>query len=288
MRKLARFISLQLLMALVVFAPPVHLPDESAHASLSPFRLRTVPSLVPIEIGEKAQVIFRWLGVAVAHGSIELKERIKHRGRDAWHVVLNVETTRFLALLFPVQDEYHSFIDVETLQSLRFEKMIREGAYRADEVVEYDHEKKCGYYFSRLNKTEKIFSTESVIHDPISAVYWFRSHVAMSVGKTIEVPVNYEEANWYIRVPMVAKENLEYKEKSLKPSIKMKPYITNLNEHVADWDETQREMLTGSKITVWVEEKGDRVPLKVSIKVPLVGSVKIQVTDYWNPSGSPI
>ena len=284
MSQLARFFSVPLLASLVLLAPSVHFPEVSAHGASSPFLLGTVPSLVPIKVGEKAHVTFRWLGVTVAHGDIELKERIKHRGRDAWHVVLKVETTRFLAFLFPVQDEYHSFIDVESLQSLRFEKIIREGEYRADEVVEYDHEKKCGYYFSRLNKSEKTFKTDAVIHDPISAVYWFRSHVAMAVGKTIEVPVNYEEANWRIRVPMVAKENLEFREKSWKPSIKMKPYIANLKQHLTDWDATQREMLSGSKITVWVEENGNRVPLRVAVKVPLVGSVKIQVTDYWNPS----
>ncbi|MBI4431188.1 MAG: DUF3108 domain-containing protein [Candidatus Omnitrophica bacterium] len=240
--------------------------------------------LTPIEVGEHAQICFRWLGVTVAWGEVLLKEMIKHRGHDVWHVVLTVKTTRFLDFLFPVRDEYHSFIDVENLQSLRFEKIVQEGDYRADEVVEYDHENRIGRYFSRFNKSEKTFLTDTPVLDPIAAVYWFRSHIPMSVGKIIDVPVNYDENNWYVRVPMVSRETLDADEPSQKNVIKMKPYITNLGNHIHEWDETHREMLTGSKITVWVEEGGHRIPLKVHVKVPLIGSVKIHVTGFWSPA----
>ena len=126
---------------------------EVSETAIIPAQVASLPLPVftNIAVGERAEFTFTWLGLTVSHGEIVVKERLRHQDRDVWHVVLNVRTTRVLDLLFPMRDEYHSFIDVETFQSLRFEKNVHEGSYRADEVVEFDHEKKVGHYFSRLN-----------------------------------------------------------------------------------------------------------------------------------------
>lgn len=261
---------------------PVKLPQQSAAnaGSLSVTR----DFLTEIVVGERAEFSFSWLGLVVSKGFVEVKEQIKHRGRDVWHVVVHVKTTRFLDLFFPIRDEYHSFIDVETLQSLRFEKNVLEGKYRADEVVEFDHEHKRGYYFSRLNKSEKSFETAPVIHDPISAVYWFRAKVPLAAGEEITVPVNYEEQNWELRVSMVAKEKLKSPEMGERMAVKVKPYIVDLEEHVGDWTEEHRQMLRKSRLTVWVDEAGGRIPLKMTVHVPFIGVVKAYTTQFNSPA----
>ncbi len=284
MKRLVNIFAALILISLVLFIGPT-VPSSGFNAmNFTAPTLNHSLSFVPMAVGEHAQMAFRWLGMTVAYGELTLTERVQHRGRDAWHVVLNVKTTKFLDFLFPVRDEYHSYIDVENLESIRFEKIVQEGDYRADEVVEYDREKKLGHYFSRLNKSEKTFSTDSVILDPISAVYWFRSRIPLEVGKTIDVPINYEESNWRVRVPMVRQEEIQLEENDSVSAIKMTPFITNLDEHMHEWEKEHQEMLSGSKITVWVEKSGNRIPLQVSVKVPLVGSVKINVTEYNCPS----
>ncbi len=284
MKRLVNIFAALILISLVLFIGPT-VPSSGFNVlNLATPALDHPFSFVPMAVGEHARMTFRWLGMTVAYGELTLTERVQHRGHDAWHVVLNVKTTKFLDFLFPVRDEYHSYIDVENLESIRFEKIVQEGDYRADEVVEYDREKKLGYYFSRLNKSAKIFLTDSVILDPISAVYWFRSRIPFEVGTTVDVPINYEESNWRVRVPMVRQEEIELEEKKSISAIKMTPYITNLDEHFHEWKKEHQEMLSGSKITVWVEKNGNRVPLQVSVKVPLIGSVKISVTEYNCPS----
>ena len=83
---------------------------------------------------------------------------------------------------------------------------------------------------------------------------------------------------------MVRQEEIELEGKKSVSAIKMTPYIMNLSEHTHEWNKEHQKMLCGSKITVWVEQSGNRVPLKVSVKVPLIGSIKINVTDYQRPS----
>lgn len=237
--------------------------------------------LTDIAVGEHAEIACTWLGFVVGRGEVFLREEIRHRSRRVWHVVVKFRTTRFLDLLFPVKDEYHSFIDVESRQSLRFEKTVSQGLYRADEVVEFDHERRVGHYFSRRNKSEKEFKTDALVLDPISAVYWFRSFVPVSVGEQVSIPVNYEESNWNIRVPMVSREQIETGHFGLRNTIRMEPQIANLQEHMGEWNEEHQKMLKGSKITVWMDEdESMRIPLKMSVKVPFIGSVKMYVTDY--------
>jgi len=126
-------------------------------------------------VGERLSFQGRWLGIPVGHGWMEVKGIVALDGRRAYHIEVQGHSNRVLSAFYPIQDVVHSYLDVETLQPLRFEKQQREGGYRADEVVTFDHAAGIATYRSLLNESLKEIPLPPDVQDLISALYWFRA-----------------------------------------------------------------------------------------------------------------
>ena len=139
------------------------------------------------------------MGIPIGYGSLEVKEKVKVRGRDAFHVIAIARTNEFLSHLYPVYDEIHSWIDCEKFYSLEFRKDLKEGRYRADEKIVYDHEAKKAFYESFRNHSKKEIAIPPGAHDFISAFFWFRLQ-PLKVGQNLHTLVNSEAENWDLEI----------------------------------------------------------------------------------------
>ncbi len=115
------------------------------------------------------------MGLPVGHGWIEVKEIVELEGRRAYHIEAQGRSNELLSTFYPIHDIVHSYLDVETLQPLRFEKHQREGHYRAEEVVTFDHGARRATYRSLLNQSVKEIELPADVQDLISALYWLRN-----------------------------------------------------------------------------------------------------------------
>ena len=106
-----------------------------------------------------------------------MKEIVEIDGRKAYHIEAQGHTNDVLSAFYPIHDIVDSYLDVETLRPLRFEKHQHEGYYRADEVVTFDYRTSTATYTSLLNKSVKQISLPAEFQDIISVLYWFRSQV---------------------------------------------------------------------------------------------------------------
>lgn len=149
------------------------------------------PRRQPI-LGERLGFHGRWFGIPVGHGAIEVKEIIELEGRRAYHIELQGRTNDVLSTFYPIEDVIHSYLDVETLQPLKFEKHQREGHYRADEVVTFDHARRQAAYRSLLNGSEKTIPLPEDFQDLISAMYWFRAQ-PLEPGQQLQVNLYTDE-----------------------------------------------------------------------------------------------
>lgn len=157
---------------------------------------------------EKLRFDVNWMGAHIGYGEIEVRGRETVNGREAWHVVAVARTNEVLSALYPVRDEAHSWIDVETRHSLKFRKILSEGRYRADEEVEFFPDRKKGHYRSYKNGTEKDFDVPGPVHDIVSAFYWFRLQ-DVPPGRSAKAVVNSEEQNWDLEVSAIGLEAKE-------------------------------------------------------------------------------
>ena len=126
-------------------------------------------------VGERLSFHGRWLGIPVGSGWIEVREIAEVEGRRAYHIEAQGHSNEVLSAFYPIHDVIHSYLDVETLKPLRFEKHQREGHYRSDEVVTFNLAAGTATYRSLLNESVKEIVLPPDFQDLVSALYWFRA-----------------------------------------------------------------------------------------------------------------
>ena len=184
--------------------------------------IRIEAPLKTFTIGEALLFDVSWMGLPVGYGSLEVKEKVRIQGRDAFHVVAVARTNEFLTKIYPIYDEIHSFIDMEKFYSLEFRKDLKEGNYRADEKISYDHEAGVGHYESFRSHDKKEIVIPSGVHDFISAFFWFRLQ-PLDVGKSLHTVVNSEAENWDLEIRPLKTVAKEFRNGEVSNTILIEP-----------------------------------------------------------------
>jgi hypothetical protein len=208
------------------------------------------------QVGEKLDFDVHWMGLHVGYGSLEVKEIVELRGRKAYHVIAVARTNEALSTIYPVRDEIHSYIDVESFHSLEFRKVLSERRYRADERVIYDYDKKKGYYESLLNGSKKEMDIPVPVHDIVSLFYWFRLQ-SVKVGDAIRKEVNSDEKNQDVELLVMSREEKEMRGKGVVDTFLVEP-------------KTRVKGVLYSRGKAWVHFTTDRrrVPVLIVLKTP--------------------
>ncbi|MBI4358820.1 MAG: DUF3108 domain-containing protein [Candidatus Omnitrophica bacterium] len=221
-----------------------------------------------IQEGEKLRFSVRWLGMEVGTAEAVVKGIEKVNGRDAYHIAAYARSNSLIDLIYPVRDEHHTYVDTEHFHSLRYEKILREGTFRADEVMEYDQENHTATYFSRKNKTKKKMFIAKNTHDQVSAAYWFRTQ-PMKIGDRIHIPVEADEKNWDLEVRVTQMDRVEIKGLGTFDAFQIEPMAS-----------FQGIFIRRGKIRGWLGTDEKRLPLMMKTKVPVLGTVTVVLTRY--------
>ena len=91
------------------------------------------PAPVPFAVGEELVYRARFAGIPAGRASMRVEGVETMRGRLAYHVVFTVDGG---IPFFRVHDRYDSWIDVQTLSSLRHVQKISEGRYKRPTTYE--------------------------------------------------------------------------------------------------------------------------------------------------------
>jgi len=125
-------------------------------------------------VGERLVYEVSWGIIPVGYAEA-WTEWVEQDGRRLLSIKVRSKTNRVLSTLFPVDDLVESRVDPATFLPVRFIKLLSEGRYRADQVTDFDHVKRLGYWRSNLdtNKSET-FQIDADTRDILSLVYWLR------------------------------------------------------------------------------------------------------------------
>ncbi len=235
----------------------------------SPVAAQEAPSR-KLPAGERLIYSVRLLGFEVGKGEARVRRIVTLRGRKAYHIQVRVRSAPILDWIYKVRDVHHSFIDVEKLHSVRYEKILREGRYRADEIMEYDQEEHLGRYYSRKNQSQKEMMIPPDVQDQLSSGYWFRLQEKFEPGTEIEIPVNADEKNWDLRVKVVKRTKVKLAGfKETFEAIEIEPEI-----------EFQGIFIKRGKIRGWMSLDERRIPLKMTVKIPILGRITARLVTY--------
>jgi len=148
-------------------APPAP-PQSSAPAP------RRAP--VPFQVGERMTYDVRFGPVKVGSGSMEVLGLEDVRGRETWHTQFKVRGGTFF---YKVNDVMKSWIDTETLSSLRYVQDFQEGGRDREKTYEIFPERRV--YVEHGKEGEQPTVSEPL--DDGSFLYFVRT-IPLEVGQT--------------------------------------------------------------------------------------------------------
>jgi len=221
-----------------------------------------------ISLGEKITFHVSYLGITVGEAESEVKEIVKIGGRDAYHIEINIRSRPILDWIYKVRDTHHSYIDVEKLHSLRYEKKIHEGRYWTDEKMEYDQERHIGRFYSKKDNSRKEMFIPENVQDQVSCGYYYRT-LDVKPSTKASISVNADEKNWDLEVLAHNVKEMKIDGVGIFQAIEVEPIIM-----------FEGFFVRRGKIRGWMSMDERRIPLVMKVKVPVLGDVTATLVKY--------
>jgi len=182
------------------------------------------------------------------------------RGRPCYHIVTTAESNKILSAIYKVNDRIESFVDVDGLFPWKFEKHIREGKYRADQYVVYDHPNQ------RVITKNDTVAVQPFIQGILSSFYYVRTQ-DLKVGKSFDID-NYGDGKIYpIKIHVHAKDRVKVPAGTfdcivVEPVLREKGIFNQKG-----------------RMAVWLTNDDRRLPVLMKSKI-LVGSVNAKLISF--------
>lgn len=212
---------------------------------------------------------------AIGRGSTVIQENYhKMNGRDCFKVDVFGRTTGMVDWVADVNDQWGAYIDTVSLVPHMSYRRIREGRYRKDEIITFDHEakkiqakvldQKTGQYKEPLH-----YDAPPQVRDLIAGFMFMRTQdfSQIKVNDTILVEGFFEDTFYKLNILYKGKETIRTKAGKFN-AIVLKPIMPN------------NKLFNGeNSITAWFSDDKNRIPLKISANM-FIGSAGVELTSY--------
>lgn len=223
--------------------------------------------------GEFLEYRIHWGAINAGIASLEVSGKTELiNGRKCFHVICKGYSTGSVDALYKVRDTYESFIDEETLVSRRFNRDIQEGGYKSYREVFFDQENQMAYEHNISKGKVKTFKVPANIQDVISTFYYARSnydHSKLQPGDKISLKNFIDEKTFNLEAIVLKKEKIKIGKDEYN-AIRMKIAV-----------EEAGLMTDGSKITFWVSDDKNLIPLSFRSKL-FIGSLRADLISVKN------
>ena len=195
-------------------------------------------------------------------------------GRNCFKVDVYGRTTGMVDWVADVNDQWGAYIDTIALVPHMSYRKIREGKYRKDEIITFDHEakkieakvldKKTGKY-----KAPNYHDAPPQVRDMITGLMFMRTQdfSGVQLNDTIVVEGFFEDTIYKLKILYKGKETIKTKAGKFR-AIVLKPLMPD------------NKIFNGeNSITAWFSDDKNRIPLKISADM-FIGSAGVELTSY--------
>ncbi len=188
---------------------------------------------VPFGAGERMEYEVRFGALRVGTAHMEVVALDNLRGRPAWHTAFWVQGGNFL---YRVNDVYESWMDAETLSSLRFVQELEEGGKDTERRFEIYPER--AIFIQTSKKPPKEEKSVSQPLDDGSFLYFLRT-IPLEVGQTYDFNRYFRPDRNPVRIKVVRRETVKvpagtFNAIVVQPVIKTKGIFSE-NGHAEVW-----------------------------------------------------
>ena len=188
---------------------------------------------VPFGVGERLEYEVKFGALRVGNAHMEVVALENLRGRSAWHTAFWVQGGNFL---YRVNDVYESWMDAETLSSLRFVQELEEGGKDTERRFEIYPERATFIQTSNKPATEERSVSQPL--DDGSFLYFVRT-IPLAVGQTYDFNRYFRPDRNPVRIRVLRKERITvpagtFNALVIQPVIKTKGIFSE-NGHAEIW-----------------------------------------------------
>jgi hypothetical protein len=190
-------------------------------------------------------------------------EKVKYRGKDAYHVRAVGKTTGIAHSLYNVRDVYESYFDPVTGKPFKSMMNLKEGKYRNYNEVYYHHS--SGTITSKKSGKKKLEKKD--VFDIVSAFYHLRRSLSnLKVNEKVVIHTYFHDEPWDLVVRFKGYQTIKT-ELGKITCMKFKPIVEEGTFESED------------ALDIWISADRNRVPIRVKMKL-FVGSFKTDLTGY--------
>lgn len=219
------------------------------------------------------RVNFGFFTVGKASTVIE-KKIFTMNSRPCYKVDAYGETLGFVSWITKVNDQWGAYIDTAAIVTHVSYRKIKEGNYRKDEVITYDHDKLQAEVKVLDKETgkygePKYYKTPDNVRDMVAGFLYLRviDLAKHKVGDTLSVSGFFEDTPYNMKIMYQGKENVNTKIGKI-PCHKLVPVMPD------------NKLFDGeNSITCWISADDNRIPIKIQAKM-FIGSTGIELIGF--------
>jgi hypothetical protein len=228
---------------------------------LEGFRLvNLLPEAVPFGDGEILTFSIQYGLIYAGDATLEIRNVATLDSARAYHITSLARTNSTFDVLFKVRDRVDSFMDVNNLFSLRFEKHLREGKFKRDEKVVFDQKNHLAVY------DDKKVPIPPNTQDFLSALYYVRT-LPIDVGMAIAMANHTGGKNYPIYIKVLRRERVK---------VPAGEFDCLVCEPVL---QTTSIFENKGKLTIWLTDDRVKMPVLMRSKV-VIGAFEALLKQY--------
>ncbi|MEN8824931.1 MAG: DUF3108 domain-containing protein [Wenyingzhuangia sp.] len=213
-----------------------------------------------------------WLKFRVHYGfinggfaSIEVQNSFE-KNQKLHHVIGKGWSTGLLNWVFPVEDQYESYIQPKSGFPVRAVRKVKEGKYtknvelffEKDSVITIDHKRK------RRNS-----EAAKNVHDMIAAFYYLRNNIKKTLKNKEHIKINmfFDGKEFPFKLVKLKEEIIQTKFGKIK-CIKFRPLV-----------QKGRVFKAKESVTIWVSADQNKIPVRIQADLA-IGALRADIDKY--------
>jgi hypothetical protein len=248
-------------------------PAVLYHPPTSTDTWRTVANSA-FTVGEDLFFVVKWGVVTGGHSTLAIRNIETMEGRSAFHIVSEARSTGVVDAFYKTRDRNETWLDVQSLATLRYEKHIREGKYRVEQTIELDQiNHRFRDYFERLDKGTTSYVEGPVppyVMDVLGSLYYVRT-LPLEVGQSFSIDVYDGKKVWPLVVKVGKREKVKVPAGKFD-CFRVEPLLREPGIFIKK----------GKKLQVWMTADQYRMPVLMRSEVAF-GHVAAELVSFHRP-----
>ena len=154
---------------------------------------------------EKLTFSVQWRFLTVGTATLEIRGFEYMHGRRAYHIYSSARSAPFFDRIFRVRNTSQSWIDAESISSLRFWSQISEGGEETEERIDFNQID--NFFLLYYNGAKSKGVTVPWVQDVLSALYYLRTK-DFQVGSEIVIDAHSGYRTWPLTINVIRRETV--------------------------------------------------------------------------------